>query len=93
MDYSYFQKESSELTTANKVNVKLLGDSGEVFYEIAKEMVETIKANNTVGKRTVFIVPVGPVGQYPIFNRLVVEAEVSLSSYYFINMEIGRADV
>ena len=87
MDYSYFTKEASELTTRNKVNVKLLGDSGEVFYEIAKEMVETIKANNTEGKRTVFIVPVGPVGQYPIFNRLVVEDEVSLSSCYFINMD------
>ncbi|HKM07183.1 MAG TPA: glucosamine-6-phosphate isomerase [Sphaerochaeta sp.] len=87
MDYSYFHKESSDLTTGNKVNVKLLGDSGEVFYEIAKEMVETIKENNTAGKRTVFIIPVGPVGQYPIFNRLVAEDEVSLSSCYFINMD------
>jgi len=87
MDHSYFQKESSELTIGNKVKVTLLGDSGEVFYEIAKEMVETIKTNNTSGKRTVFIIPVGPVGQYPIFTRLVTEEQVSLASCYFINMD------
>lgn len=87
MDYSYFHKEPSELTTGNKVNVKLLGDSGEVFYEIAKEMVETIKTRNKAGKTTVFICPVGPVGQYPIFTRLVAEEQVSLASCYFINMD------
>lgn len=87
MDHSYFTKEPSELTINNKVNVKLLGDSGEVFYEIAQEMVETIKANNKTGKTTVFIIPVGPVGQYSIFNRLVVEGQVSLASCYFINMD------
>ena len=31
----------------------------------------TIKAHNAAGKKTVFICPVGPVGQYPIFVRLV----------------------
>ena len=87
MDYSYFHKESSELTKGNNVSVKLLGDSGEVFYEIAKEMVETIKGNNKAGKTTVFIIPVGPVGQYPIFTRLVTEEQVSLASCHFINMD------
>lgn len=87
MDYSFFHKEPSELTVGNKVNVKLLGDSGEVFYEIAKEMVETIKEHNKKGETTVFIVPVGPVGQYPIFTRLVMEQQVSLASCYFINMD------
>ena len=87
MDYRYFKKESSELTTNNKVDVKLLGDSGEVFYEIAKEMVDAIKENNAQEKKTIFIIPVGPVGQYPIFTRLVTEEQVSLASCYFINMD------
>ncbi len=87
MDHSFFQKESTELTKGNKVGVKTLGDSGEVFYEIAKEMVQTIKDNNKTEKKTVFIIPVGPVGQYPIFNRLVTEEQVSLASCYFINMD------
>lgn len=92
MDHSYFQKEPADLTTDNKVNVMVLGDSGEVFYEIAKEMVDTIKAHNKIGKSTVFIIPVGPVGQYPIFNRLVAEGQVSLASCHFINMDEYLSD-
>ena len=56
-----------------KIPLKKLGDSGEVFYEIALEMVNEIEKNNAIGRRTVFICPVGPVGQYPIFVRLVNE--------------------
>ncbi|MBI9096802.1 MAG: glucosamine-6-phosphate isomerase [Sphaerochaeta sp.] len=92
MDYSYFHKEAAELTTKNKVNIKVLGDSGEVFYEIAKEMVDAIKADTLQGKPTVFIIPVGPVGQYPIFTRLVTEEQVSLASCYFINMDEYLSD-
>ena len=70
-----------------KIPVKLLGDSGEVFYEIALEMVNEIVANNEKGKNTVFIVPVGPVGQYPIFVRLVNERRISLKNVWFFNMD------
>ncbi len=70
-----------------RIPVKLLGDSGEVFYELALEMVETIEENNRNGEETVFIVPVGPVGQYPIFVRLVRERNLSLRNVWFINMD------
>jgi glucosamine-6-phosphate deaminase len=87
MATNYFNKESSELTDGNKVKVKLLGDSGEVFYEMAREMTETIKEHNQKGIPTVFICPVGPVGQYSIFTRLVIEQQISLASCYFFNMD------
>ena len=64
-----------------------MGDSGEVFYEMAKEMVETIEAHNQEGTTTVFICPVGPVGQYPIFVRLVNDRRTSLKNVWFINMD------
>ena len=38
-------------------------------------------------ERTVFICPVGPVGQYPIFVRLVNERRLSLKNCWFINMD------
>ena len=63
--YEYFHISAADLGKDAKVPVLKLGDSGEVFYEIAMEMVNTIKANNAAGKHTVFICPVGPVGQYP----------------------------
>ena len=59
------------------------------FNELALEMIGEIegKKNNAVGRRTVFICPVGPVGQYPIFVRLVNERRLSLKNCWFINMD------
>ena len=86
MDVRFYHTEPEELKNG-KIPVKLLGDSGEVFYEIALDMIREIERNNRDGKRTVFIVPVGPVGQYPIFVRLVNERRISLKNVWFINMD------
>lgn len=86
MDIKYFKMEGDELLKG-RIPVKLLGDSGEVFYEMALEMVGKIEENNGKGVDTVFILPVGPVGQYPIFVRLVNERRISLRNCWFINMD------
>ncbi|MDY4610518.1 MAG: glucosamine-6-phosphate isomerase [Sphaerochaetaceae bacterium] len=86
MDKRYFMTEPGDLSNG-KIPVRLLGDSGEVFYELALEMVGEIERNNAGDRRTVFIVPVGPVGQYPIFVRLVKERNLSLKDCWFINMD------
>jgi 6-phosphogluconolactonase/Glucosamine-6-phosphate isomerase/deaminase len=86
MDAKFYRTEGSELTSG-KIKVKLLGDSGEVFYEMALLMADTIEKNNSEGKKTVFILPVGPIGQYPIFVRLANERKLNLSECVFINMD------
>ncbi len=83
----YFQISARDLGTDAKIPVVKLGDSGEVFYELAMEMLRTIQAHNAAGERTVFICPVGPVGQYPIFVRLVNRERVSLKNCWFFNMD------
>ena len=84
---NYFNISAQELGKDAKIPVCKLSDSGEVFYELALEMVDTIRANNAAGKKTVFICPVGPVGQYPIFVRLVNRERLSLKNCWFINMD------
>ena len=84
---SYFNISAQDLGHEAKIPLQKLGDSGEVFYELALEMVSTIQANNAQGKKTVFICPVGPVGQYPIFVRLVNRERLSLKNCWFINMD------
>ena len=84
---NYYQISAQDLGKDAKIPLVKLGDSGEVFYEMALEMVETIKEHNAAGKTTVFICPVGPVGQYPIFVRLVNEQRISLKNCWFINMD------
>ena len=83
----YYRLSAQQLGENAKVPLMKLGDSGEVFYEMALEMVNAIQANNEAGKHTVFICPVGPVGQYPIFVRLVNERNLSLKNCWFINMD------
>ena len=87
MDVKYFCLTAAELGKDAKIPLKKLGESGEIFYEMALEMVEEIERNNAAGRRTVFICPVGPVGQYPIFVRLVNERRVDLHNCWFINMD------
>ena len=83
----YYQISAEDLGKDAKIPLEKLGESGEVFYEMALEMINTIKEHNEQGKTTVFICPVGPVGQYPIFVRLVNEQKVSLKNCWFINMD------
>ena len=84
---NYFRLSAQELGQNAKIPIVKLGDSGEVFYELALEMVSAIRSNNTAGRHTVLICPVGPVGQYPVFVRLVNRERLSLKNCWFINMD------
>ncbi len=83
----FFKIPASELGKNAKIPVYPLGDPGEAFYELAQQMVEAIRANNAAGRRTVFILPVGPTGQYPVFVRLVNRERLSLKNCWFFNMD------
>lgn len=85
--HSYYKITPQDLGKDAKIPLSVLGDSGEVFYELALEMTNEIKRNNAQEKNTVMICPVGPVGQYPIFTRLVNEQQISLKKCWFINMD------
>lgn len=84
---AYYEISAQELGRNSRIPILKLGDSGEVFYELAIEMVREIEKNNAAERRTVFICPVGPVGQYPIFVRLVNSRRISLAHCWFINMD------
>ena len=83
----YYKISAEALGRNAKIPLVKLGDPGEVFYELALEMIHAIRANNAAGKPTVLICPVGPVGQYPIFVRLVNEQHLSLKNCWFLNMD------
>lgn len=83
----YYHISARDLGKDAKIPVIKLGDSGEVFCELAQEMIQTIQSRNASGERTVFICPVGPVGQYPVFVRLVNRDRISLKNCWFINMD------
>jgi len=85
---NYFETTAAELIKPyGKLQIHVLGDSGAVFYQMALDMVHIIQKNNAKGAPTVLIIPVGPVGQYPFFIRLVQELQLSLKNCYFLNMD------
>lgn len=71
----------------NGIELKILKTNWDVDLDMALDMLDTIIRNNRVGSRTVFIVPVGPTGQYPILAAMVNKLEVSLKNVWFFNMD------
>lgn len=83
----YYHIDAEHLGEEAKIPLVKLGQTGEVFYQIALDMIETIEETAKAGRPCTMIVPVGPVGQYPIFVRLVNERKISLKHVTFINMD------
>ena len=83
--YTYTKEEL--LNKGAKLPVIVMEDNAAVFQSMAEEMAEEIKKNNAEGNKTVFICPVGPVGQYPYFVEMVNQEKISLKNVWFINMD------
>lgn len=87
MRHEYYSYNKEQLLSNPKINMICMEDNSQVFKEMARQMAEEIKAHNEKGEKTVFICPVGPVGQYPYFVELVNEGNISLKNVWFINMD------
>ena len=90
MDYFTIGKDT--LGDNARIPIIKAGKAVQVFDMMATEMVRTIQENNAKGKNTVFIVPVGPVGQYPIFVDMVNSLSLDLHDVWFINMDEYLSD-
>lgn len=75
------------LGRGTNIKVEILTDAADVIYEFARALFNEIRRNNAAGKKSVFIVPVGPVGQYPILARWCNTERVSCADVVLINMD------
>lgn len=88
MGHDYYQYSREELLgNGPKLPLIVMKDNEAVFRSIAEEMADEIEKHNKAGEKTVFICPVGPVGQYPYFVELVNTRGISLKNVWFINMD------
>ncbi len=85
MNFLNFEKQ--DLLNNPKLPLIVMETEKEIFKSMADEMVAIIKKNNEQGEPTVFIVPVGPTGQYPYFVATVNQEKISLKNTWFINMD------
>lgn len=86
MDKKWYQVEGKGLEEG-KIPVKVYGSSEEIFSAMARMMADTIKEHDGKGIPTTFILPVGPVGQYPYFVDIVNKERISLKQCNFVNMD------
>ena len=77
MRHEYYSYNKEQLLSAPKIPMEVLEDKPAVFQLIAREMADEIKAHNDAGRTTVFICPVGPIGQYPYFVEIVNRERIS----------------
>lgn len=76
-----------EAITKGKIPVKIYKDKEDAFKGMADMMCEAIIENNKAGKKTLFICPLGPIGQYKYFANRVNSERISLKNVTFINMD------
>lgn len=77
----------AELPKASKVRVEILPDLDALYHHFARSIADEIKANNQAGRTTHLILPVGPVGQFPILARICNQERISWRNVYTFNMD------
>lgn len=83
----YLEITATELGTGTPVQVRILGDMASLAEDFARTLLAEIRAAQELGRGGTFIVPVGPVDQFPILVRMVNEERLSLRDVVFINMD------
>jgi glucosamine-6-phosphate deaminase len=76
-----------ELGRGTGVRVRVGGDADDLARLMAEEMAALIEGNNRAGRPTLAIVPVGPVGQYPLLADLIVGRRIDCDRVTFLNMD------
>ena len=81
------QIPASELGKGSHIKLEVCEVEQDIYWRMAIEVFDLIKANNEKGEDTVMIVPYGPLGPYSRLVYLVNKYRVSLKRCHFINMD------
>ena len=68
-------------------HLEIMQTLDDLYRHFARDIANTIIANNTANKPTVLIIPYGPVPQYPIFADIVNKENISLKNCKFFFMD------
>jgi glucosamine-6-phosphate deaminase len=69
------------------VRVEIVSDLDALYLHFARSIADEIKAHNAAGLPTRLILPVGPVGQYPLLVRICNEERISWRDVHTFNMD------
>ncbi len=84
---SIFDIPPERLGQGTRIKVEILDTEDDIYHDFARVMFNEIRKNNEAGKPTVFILPVGPVGQYKRLARLCNHEDVTCENLVCMNMD------
>jgi glucosamine-6-phosphate deaminase len=79
----YLRIPADGLGRGQPVRVRMLGDSDSIARDMAKAMLEVLRAK----RQATLIVPVGPVDQFSILAEMINAVRLSLRNVVIINMD------
>jgi glucosamine-6-phosphate deaminase len=83
----YLKIPLHELGNASKVSLTILPDQEGLYEHFARSIINEIKHNHQTGEPTRLILPVGPVGQYPVLVRLSNLEGIGWENVHIFNMD------
>ncbi len=83
----YLTLPVAELPKTSKVHLEILPDLDALYLHFARSIADEIKSNNQVGRPTRLILPVGPVGQFPVLVRICNQERISWRNVFTFNMD------
>jgi glucosamine-6-phosphate deaminase len=78
---------SAELQARSKIKVTILPDQASLFQHFARSLADEIQANNQASRPTRLILPVGPIGQYPLLVEICNQEGISWRCVHTFNMD------
>ena len=83
----YLTIPASRLARASKVHLEILPDLPALFHHFARSIADEIQENNRQGRPTRLILPVGPLGQFPILAEISNRDRISWKNVFTFNMD------
>jgi len=84
---AYLSVPPEELGTGTPVKVQIVGDMVDVAAHFAQAVFDRIKDARSSGATATFILPVGPVDQFPILASMINEHRLNCLDVMLINMD------
>lgn len=86
-EFDYLAIPVDELSLSSRVQYQILPDPASLFQHMARSIADDIKHNNAASLPTRLILPVGPVGQYPVLAQICNQERISLRNTHTFNMD------
>jgi glucosamine-6-phosphate deaminase len=78
---------AEELPKLSKVRLEIVPDVPALYQHFARSIADEIQTRNAACSPTRLVLPVGPVGQYPLLVRICNQERISWRSVYTFNMD------